>query len=574
MRSARLFLSAIMFFFLFQVQQPSLLAAEKQDDEMVITAEKIRAMNVMKISDLMNRVPGVKAGETSVSIRGSGNVRVLLDGRPINDPTSHSGAVKWSMISLDTIEKIEVYKGSGSVSFGDNTSGGVIVITTRAADRLGGTTGGYLGNNGQRKATLNLQGIKGELSATFSAGHETYDGFAVNDDKTGNRLNGRIDYRFTHLFSLFVSGEYNDEKKGLRGYPERRTPNSREEYDASSLLFGQKYNAVTGKTWYTSSKTVTADPDRDLYASLDILKAGQKVNAPFSLPWLGEVEGGVGYEWQQVSGSNFSTVNEDQAWFFAEKKLDWMESPWSCSLGIRANYYSEFHNTLNPEIKIGYRKKRYNFELTANRSSNLPTFRQRYYESSVTKPNPDLQMEKATNYSFLIAVKPDSVLSFDGSVFYRNIGDRITYVRNPDDTGRYENFGKVTYRGVETSIKWMPSPVVEIHPSYIYLHARNEETGYWLPVKPFHTVLTDIIVRPMSGLSLRLSAKYTGRVYVRSDNSESIPSYAVVDVRADYQYGAVGFYIDIDNLLDEVYLYAGGYDAPPREWLIGMNYNF
>ena len=554
-------------------QQPS-SAADKQKFRTIITAEEIRAMNVMKISDLMNRIPGVKAGETSVSIRGSSNVKVLLDGRSINDPTSRSGAVKWSMISLDTIKKIEVYKGSGSTSYGDNTGGGVIIITTKSADRLGGTADGYFGNNGQRSATLNLQGRKNSMSATFSAGHETYDGFTVNDDKTRNRLSGRVDYRFTPRFSLFLSGEYNDEKKGLRGYPERRTPNSRKEFDASSFLLGQKYGAVTGRTWYSSSKTVTTDPDRSLYASLEVLKAGQKINAPFVLPWFGEINGGTGYEWQRASGINFSTAREERAWVFAEKKLEWTESPWSCLLGIRANYYSKFHNTLNPELRVGYARKNYDLAFTANRSSNLPTFRQRYYESSVTKPNPALQMEKAMNYAFSLSARPDSVFSFDASVFHRNIRDRITYVRKPDNTGRYENFGKVTYQGVETSLKWTPSSWVDIVPSYTYLHALNEETGYWLPAKPFHTILTDIVIRPFRDFSLRVLAKYTGQVYVRSDNSETIPAYTVVDVRADYQYGPVRFYIDIDNLLDEEYLYVDGYDAPPREWFIGMNYNF
>ncbi len=574
MSPGRLFMIAVAVLFPLLLHQQSAPAADKQNLRTVITAEEIRAMNVMKISDLMNRIPGVKAGETSVSIRGSSNVKVLLDGRSINDPTSRSGAVKWSMISLDTIEKIEVYKGSGSTSYGDNTGGGVIVITTKSADRLGGTAGGYFGNNGQRSATLNLQGRENNLSATFSAGHETYDGFTVNDDKTGNRLSGRIDYRFTPEFSLFLSGEYNDEKKGLRGYPERRTPNSRKEFDASSFLFGQKYRAVTGRTWYSSSKTVSTDPDKDLYASLEVLKAGQKINAPFVFPWLGAFDGGTGYEWQEASGSNFSTVREERVWVFAQKKLEWGESPWSCLLGIRANYYSKFQNTLNPEVKVGYAKKNYDVAFTANRSSNLPTFRQRYYESSVTKPNPGLQMEEAMNYVLSLSVRPDSVFSFDASVFHRNIRDRITYVRKPDNTGRYENFGKVTYQGVETSLKWTPSSWVDVTPSYTYLHALNEETGYWLPAKPFHTILTDIVVRPVRGLSLRASAKYTGKVYTRSDNSETIPSYTLVDFRADYQYGPVRLYIDIDNLLDAEYLYVDGYDAPPREWFIGMNYNF
>ncbi|HDL98583.1 MAG TPA: TonB-dependent receptor, partial [Desulfobacteraceae bacterium] len=49
----------------------------------VITGDEIKEMNVHKIADVLNQVPGIKAGESSVSIRGSYKVKVLLDGRPI-----------------------------------------------------------------------------------------------------------------------------------------------------------------------------------------------------------------------------------------------------------------------------------------------------------------------------------------------------------------------------------------------------------------------------------------------------------------------------------------------------------
>ncbi|RLB87667.1 MAG: TonB-dependent receptor, partial [Deltaproteobacteria bacterium] len=62
--------------------------ALEHTDSIVITANEIKKMNVRKISDVLNQVPGLKAGDTSVSIRGSYKVKVMLDGRPINDPTS------------------------------------------------------------------------------------------------------------------------------------------------------------------------------------------------------------------------------------------------------------------------------------------------------------------------------------------------------------------------------------------------------------------------------------------------------------------------------------------------------
>ncbi|WP_239994419.1 TonB-dependent receptor plug domain-containing protein [Prosthecochloris marina] len=557
-----------------QVVLPQLLLADQKDEKLVITADEIRAMQVLKISEVLNRIPGIKAGETSVSIRGSGNVKVFLDGRSINDPTSFSGSVKWSMISLDTIKKIEVIKGGGGTAYGDNTGGGVIVITTKSAQRLGGTVGGYWGDNGQKNASLNLSGRKNNVSASLTSGYESYDGFTVNGDKTRRRLGTRIDYRASQNISLFLSGEYNDEKKGLRGYPEKRTPNSRKNYDDWSWLFGQRYGDMTGRTYYSTSRTVSEDPDKDLYASLEVVKAGQSLQAPFALPFFGRVESGAGYEWRRASGNRFTTTDEEQAWFFLSKTLCKDATPWSFFMGIRTNYYSNFSNTLNPEVKAGYSRDSFSFELSASRSSNLPTFRQRFYESSVTRPNPDLQMERAMNYALSFSVMPDSSLSIDASVFHRDITDRITYVRKPDNTGRYENFGQVTYQGAEVSVTWALSDIVEVSPSYSYLHALNEETGYWLPAKPFHTVLMEVVIQPFTGFSFRTTAKFTGKVYTNAGNTSTIPGYTVVDARADYSLDKLTFYCDIDNLLDERYLYVDGFDAPPREFVVGMNYTF
>ncbi len=71
-----------------------------------------------------------------------------------------------------------------------------------------------------------------------------------------------------------------------------------------------------------------------------------------------------------------------------------------------------------------------------------------------------------------------------------------------------------------------------------------------------------------------ITDRITGKVFTRSDNSGYIPGYTVVNARADYSAGDLTVYCDIDNLLNDIYLYVDGYDAPPREWVVGMNYNF
>jgi iron complex outermembrane receptor protein len=553
--------------------QGTLLAADN-DDIVEITAADLDRTNAADAAELLNRIPGVKASESSVSIRGSSNVKVLLDGRPINDPTSHSGSVKWSMISLSDIEKIEVHKGRGSVSYGDNTEGGVIVITSRKASRIGGTAGIGAGNNGGKHADISLQGHSDRFAANLTGGAKGYDGFTVNDDKSEYRAGLRLDFTPAQGRSLFLSGNYTTQEKGMRGYPGSRTPNARTEYDDYSLLFGLSLNSLNGRSWFRKTSTQNSDTDKDFFSGFDALSAGMSVERPVTLPVVGPVKAGFGYEWQEASGSGFSAKEEQRGWLHFTRLFRQQDGPWSADIGIRGNIYSTFTNTLNPEAKVSWTKKPLRVELTAGMTNNLPTFRQRYNRTSTTSPNPDLGMEKALNTGCSFSFAPTEQLSAEVSFFHRDITDRITYVRAADNTGRYENFGEVIYQGAEASLTWKPASWIELTPSCMYLHARNEETGLWLPAVPFHTASGELLLKPFGSLSIRTDMKYTGKVFARTDNADTIEGYLVANLRVDYRTGAARFHIDIDNLFDRQYLYADGYDAPPLEWQIGMNYTF
>ncbi|MCR4316131.1 MAG: TonB-dependent receptor plug domain-containing protein [Planctomycetes bacterium] len=109
----------------------------------------------IELKELLRGVPGVvvreQAGtlsQTSVSIRGSTSdqVLVLLDGVPLN--LAAGGSVDLSNIPASSIEKIEVYRGSAPVRYGDAGVGGTINLVTYkdgrgARDRLSGSIASF-----------------------------------------------------------------------------------------------------------------------------------------------------------------------------------------------------------------------------------------------------------------------------------------------------------------------------------------------------------------------------------------------------------------------------------------------
>jgi vitamin B12 transporter len=81
-------------------------------------------------------VPGANnnlGSNQTISIRGAsaGNVLILLDGVPVNDPSVISNYFDINLLSIDQIERIEILKGGQSTLYGSDAVAGVVNIISR-----------------------------------------------------------------------------------------------------------------------------------------------------------------------------------------------------------------------------------------------------------------------------------------------------------------------------------------------------------------------------------------------------------------------------------------------------------
>jgi len=218
---------------------PAILRPEEDTERIVITAEDIEKMNVRTIVEVLNHIPGVNATESSVSLRGSYMVRVLLDGRPINDPLASHPSIRWDAVTLSNIEKIEIFKGGGAVVFGDDTSGGVISIKTREVRGSFGNIEMFGGNLDTQSYTVNYhQDIARPLGIGLSATWYKTDGFRINDDRDKKTIGAKVGYEVSSEYNLDLSVDYFEEDSGSPGLPDFPTPKARSKYSTfgSSLL--------------------------------------------------------------------------------------------------------------------------------------------------------------------------------------------------------------------------------------------------------------------------------------------------------------------------------------------------
>ncbi len=158
----------------------------------VITAEDIAASTARTLPELFAQQVGVSIRDTTgspdqqVDLRGFGitgdqNTLLLLDGRRFDDIELVSPV--WSSIPLESIERIEIMRGSGAVLYGGGATGGTINIITRKPWL--GTRSGSVAASAGRFGTVDLRGtgaIAGERAgATIAASHYESDNWRDNN---------------------------------------------------------------------------------------------------------------------------------------------------------------------------------------------------------------------------------------------------------------------------------------------------------------------------------------------------------------------------------------------------------
>jgi iron complex outermembrane receptor protein len=144
-------------------QDPTLLPIGVQ----VITGDEIRAAGLPTARDAIRWLGGVVSRSDTMSgrepvldLRGFGdtsssNVVILVDGVRQNEGDMNATVLAW--IPVDSIERIEIVRGSGAVLHGEGATAGVInIITYKGLSESGGSASLALGSNATRDARMSL----------------------------------------------------------------------------------------------------------------------------------------------------------------------------------------------------------------------------------------------------------------------------------------------------------------------------------------------------------------------------------------------------------------------------------
>ncbi len=239
---------------------------ETQLDKKVFNVDKNITATGGTVTDVLQNIPSVTVDiDGNVAMRGSGNVTILIDGKP-SGLTGANRAAALSQIPASAIEKIEIISNPSARYDADGMSGIINIVTKKnKLEGLNGNASVGVGTRNKYNAALNLSykvgkiNVYGNYSYRFDQRYgfgyglrqNTFQDSVWNTDQFNNQLNkphfhiGKVglDYylntRNTLSFSLAYSNRLNDETEQIR------YQNSNRNRQLSNLF--RRDNASTGR---------------------------------------------------------------------------------------------------------------------------------------------------------------------------------------------------------------------------------------------------------------------------------------------------------------------------------------
>jgi len=554
----------------------------------------------------------------TVYMRGaaSGRTLILLDGIPVNDPSTINNEFDLNFISLNNVERIEVCKGAQSTIYGSDAIAGVINIITQKqnitkplnvkADIIAGRFNTYknniqvYGNTNRLTYTLRNSYIKstGYSTAYDSLKSNTFD----KDGYTGNTVSANLLYKINQSLSVKTFGtnthyqsdvddgifrddryqiiknkliqtgvgiQYKSSKINVTGnyqFSETKRNYERDSLDqlVSNYYLRDQYFATTH--FLELYANIHLSPLFSLLQGLDYRKINMN-NHYFSVSGYGDYS------------SNFSDTVTTLTSVYTSLMFNTNKS-FATDLGFRYNKHSKFGNhftfSFNPSYALTTNTRIFGSIASSFKAPSLYQLFDQYSGTINLKP------EKSTTVELGISNKTTAI--YNRLVwFYRTIQDGIDY----DYIGsKYFNFYKQRVLGIEYENKIRLSNHIDFQTNMTFLSIKDStqsrysfaDTAYHYGLKRPNLNINASIEYHTKKLQVSAGIKYVGRRYdIGGYQSVDIlmPGYLIMNSYAAYLLNdKVKLFVDIQNLTNKQFFDLRGFNSIPFMLNGGISFHF
>ncbi|MBL7699605.1 MAG: TonB-dependent receptor [Chitinophagaceae bacterium] len=595
----------------------------------IVNRDQLERSGGKTVAEILNNVSGTtivgansNAGTNmTANIRGgsAGNVLVLINGIPVNDPSVNDNYFDLNFISTDQVERIEILKGGQSTLYGSDAVTGVINIITRKSGPAGkhldlsaaaGSYGTFKANAGFRQ-TSSLSQLSLAYGVTSSNGFSSaYDSTGKNNyEKDGfveHNVTGSWQVTLAEKLKANVFGQYSWYKTDIdatafvddRDYTVKTDNTSAGAglgYDLGdgSVQFNYRYNNVSrlylndsadrapdylrveykGQTHYLELYGNKRWEHVELLAGVDYRHHGMSSDL-LSVSAFGPYTSQIPDSLAKMSHfSSFASV------ILKANKI------FNIELGGRLNHHSRYGNnfsyTLNPSAMINDKVKVFVNIYSAFKAPTLfelfdPTF-----------GNLELDPEESFNIEAGAQYFVSSQFNVRGLYFYRDTKDAIEFIYTDPANfiSQYQNISSSKAKGVELEAEYR-NEKWNVSANYTHIHGRLtskfDNTGF--PIGKDTTInslfrtpedvfnLTGGVwvgKRLYAGTTLRIAGDRLEPVYAGAP--VVLNNYYTVDVYGEYRIKEnFRVFADFRNITDQDYFETLGYNTRGFNFMGGV----
>jgi vitamin B12 transporter len=565
-------------------------------------------------------------------IRGSntGQVLILLDGRPINN--AGSGGFDLSEFTTNNIQRIEVLPGGGSTLYGSDAIGGVInIITRRPTEKITTEAKVNIGAYGLNQQSIQNSGKKGDISWVvgynrtqaennypFSIPEANFSGTRKNNDALYNNFNLKLEADLGKRNTLSFSTLYLNKEQGTPGGVPIPSPVNGQGFFNSLTDKNRKYTdqILTDFTWnlklgdgddslltakvYGDFLNTRFDPSGSV-SSQNRFQTNQSsygIQTTHSWNFAKNQSLVYGFDYRNVNVRNTSfsystnkeTLNYDndinQGALFTKYEVVLIPNL-TVNVGLRQDFSSLVNGSVtSPSVGTKYAVSD-STTLRANYIQNfrVPTIANLFNVNPSNIGNPELKPERGDSFDIGIDQKLGNIGLARLTFFKNNVSDTIAFKRlTPPvngNTGTWENIGLVETTGIEATLNLQVAKNIYTFVNYtandprIFKSSNAAEINKELRFAGADKLNLGVSYETPQGLYLGLLMNSLNGYPTNNTNTEFLSGYTTFDfkllVPLSDKLVVTG---SVENLFNQRYQLFPGFPDGGRGFQIGLSSTF
>ena len=579
-----------------------------------ISLKEIERRNKTYLDEVLEYTPGVYMMEGDVNIRGSSGfslgagsrVLFLVDGIPMMP--GDSGDIKWDIVPLSQIERVEIVKGAGSALYGSHALGGVInIITKEPASRPATHIRYSLGFYDQpyfpewrwtdRRLNFNQFDIThsqtwNNVSMLISGGRKESTGYQQNGFYGYYTLLGKLIYKLNSqstftLQSNWSSGDYGEIFlwRNQNDVYQMPIPSVGDWVNSNKFSLNAVYRQlINSKFTYKVRSSYFANNfqhyhhDNEDYS--EAKKLGVEVQADYLPNKIHTITAGAEGIYDYTRSLVWGNHDAYTLAGYIQDELRF-HNRFSLTLGGRFDYHSVDtgieDKQFNPKLGLNFRPMiATTIRASIGRGFRAPTLAEMFTETFTAGfkviRNPYLKAESAWSYEFGINQILSDKLILDLALFHNDYENFIEPEPDIYQTVQFTNVSNARIRGLEITAQgslW--KRLLAFNLGYTYMDPEDRDTGETLAYRPRH-LWTSGLTFTHSIFEAGVDFRYISRLeQVKVYPNDERVAQKVWDARISADLLGFNLSFNVNNLFQYNYMQIERNITPPRSFVFTVS---